>query len=76
MSSNSSTEKENKSFDEILVMQCYGAEDTFTVKECKKAVREWLEQKKREAIKEQIECGFAPIVPMVNVDELIRELSL
>jgi hypothetical protein len=71
----SSTER-HKSFDEILVMQCYGAEDTFTVKECKKAVKLWLEQKKREAIKEQIECGFSPIVPMVNVDELIRELSL
>jgi hypothetical protein len=65
----SSTEKENKSFDEILVMQCYGAEDTFTVKECKKAVKLWLEQK----LEDEKEKAFPETIVL---RELIEELSL
>lgn len=37
-----------QSFDQILIMQCFGAEDTFTLNECKQAVKKWLEQKKGE----------------------------
>lgn len=63
----SSTER-HKSFDEILVMQCYGAEDTFTVKECKKAVKLWLEQK----LEDEKEKAFPETVVL---HELIEELS-
>ncbi len=42
-----------KTFDEILIMQCYGSEDTFTVKECKQAVKEWLKQKLQQSLDTQ-----------------------
>lgn len=38
------TMNKQKTFDELLIMQCYGAEDTFTCKEIKKTVKEWLTQ--------------------------------
>ena len=38
-------------------------------------LKEWLKQKRDLAIAEQKEYGFDPIVPMVNVDELLSELE-
>lgn len=31
-----------KKFDKLLIKQCFGGEDTFTPRECRQAVREWL----------------------------------
>lgn len=39
------------------------------------AVKEWLTQKREESILFQKEYDFDPIVPTVNIDELLEELG-
>jgi hypothetical protein len=40
-----------------------------------KAVEKWLTQKRQEAVKRQEEYGLDPVIPMVNIDELLGELE-
>jgi len=55
-------------------MQCYGGEDTFTIKEVKKAIKEWLTQKRQEITEKPI--GLQPKRPQLDfINELLEELG-
>jgi len=80
--------KIKKSFEEILFMQCYGGEDTFTVKECKSAIKIWLEQKnhkltyltqeemkmEKEMVNLQVVLGLQSCKTRADVCELLEDL--
>ena len=58
--------------DIIVTNYCGIGEDT---NQCILAVKEWLEKKLSEVMLEQVEYGFDPIIPMVNIYELLKELE-
>jgi ABC-type sugar transport system substrate-binding protein len=55
-----------------------GGEDTFTLKECKNAVKDWLDQKKQDYIK-QLDLGADYWLYTHRkrvIDDLLKELEL